>query len=142
VTGSSRGGRGSARSAATLALAVGLALGACSSAPSAPSAPSSSSSSPEGSATPPPADLVSPVTGVLTHIDASGLSQVAGFTLRLDDGREIGFRIGVLENGSVFPPGHLVEHFQAFSPIRVSFRRDGDALVVYRLEDAASASPG
>jgi len=86
------------------------------------------------------ADLQSPVIGVLTHIEASGLASVAGFTLRLDDGREIGFKIGVLENGDVFPPGHLVSHFQAFSPIRVFFRRDGESLVVYRLEDATLPS--
>jgi hypothetical protein len=116
------------------AMALGLGVAACSSAPS-------SSSAPAGSVAPPPADLVSPVTGVLTHIDAAGLSKVAGFTLRLDDGREIAFRVGVLENGDVFPPGHLVEHFQAFSPIRVFFRRDGDALVVYRIEDGPTASP-
>ena len=118
------------RSAAELALAMALTLAGCSS--------GQSSAAP---ATPAPADLVSPVIGVLTHIDAAGLSSVAGFTLRLDDGREVGFRIGVLENGDVFPPGHLVSHFQAFSPIRVFFRRDGDTLVVYRLEDATAPSP-
>jgi hypothetical protein len=82
-------------------------------------------------------DVVSPVVGVLTHIDATGLSQVGGFTLRTGDGREVAFRIGILENGSVFPPGHLAEHLASSAPVRVYFRRDGADLVVYRLEDAS-----
>ena len=118
--------------ALAVVLAVATGLAAC-----APASTTGGSASP---ATAPPSDLVSPVIGVLTHIDAAGLTQVTGFTLRLNDGREIGFRIGLLENGSVFPPGHLVEHLQALSPIRVFFRRNGDALVVYRLEDAVAPS--
>ena len=78
----------------------------------------------------------SPVDGVLLHIDATGLSDVTGFTLRLTSGREITFRIGTLENGDQFPPGHLAEHLATASPIRVYFRVDGPDLVVYRLEDA------
>jgi hypothetical protein len=92
-----------------------------------------------GSTTPPPgsfAPLVSPVTGVLTHIDSQGLSKVTGFTLRTNDGRETSFEIGILENGDQFPPGHLAEHMANASPVRVFFRDDGGGnLVVYRLED-------
>ena len=116
--------------AVTLAAVLALSTAACGSAPG-----------PSASPTAPPADLVSPVIGVLTHIEATGLTQVTGFTLRLDDGREIGFRVGLLENGNVFPPGHLAEHLQALSPVRVFFRLDGNALVVYRLEDAVAPSP-
>ncbi len=90
--------------------------------------------------------LDSPVTGVLTHLDTAGLSAVAGFTMRLDDGREIAFKLGVLENGDQFPPGHLGEHLATAEPVRVSFRASGRDLVVYRIEDAgapatSSASP-
>ena len=116
--------------AVTLAAVLALSTAACGSAPGPSAIP-----------TAPPADLVSPVVGVLTHIEATGLTQVTGFTLRLDDGREIGFRIGLLENGNVFPPGHLAEHLQALSPVRVFFRLDANALVVYRLEDAVAPSP-
>ena len=89
---------------------------------------------------PPPsgslAPLVSPVTGVLTHIDSQGLSKVTGFVLRTDDGRETAFRIGILENGDQFPPGHLAEHMANASKVKVWFRDDGAGnLVVYRLED-------
>jgi hypothetical protein len=80
--------------------------------------------------------LVSPVTGVLTHIDSQGLSKVTGFVLRTADGRETSFQIGILENGDQFPPGHLAEHMANASPVRVFFRDDGAGnLVVYRLED-------
>src|SRR5262249_41156245 len=44
----------------------------------------------------------SPVDGVLTHIDSTGLSQVTGFDMRTADGRTLAFKIGVLENGSQF----------------------------------------
>ncbi len=91
-------------------------------------------------------ELDSPVTGVLTHLDTAGLSAVAGFTMRLDDGRAIAFRLGVLENGDQFPPGHLGEHLATADPVRVSFRVSGQDLVVYRIGDAgapatSSASP-
>jgi hypothetical protein len=86
----------------------------------------------------PPASLgplVSPVTGRLIAIDAEGLSKVTAFRLRTDDGREVAFEIGVLENGAEFPPGHLAEHMANASPVRVFFRDEGGRLVVYRLED-------
>jgi hypothetical protein len=92
-----------------------------------------------GSPTSPPGSflpLVSPVTGVLTHIESQGLSKVTAFTLRTADGRETRFEIGILENGDQFPPGHLAEHMANASPVRVYFRDDGAGnLVVYRLED-------
>jgi hypothetical protein len=91
--------------------------------------------SPDGS--PGMSPVTSPVTGVLTHIDSAGLSKVTGFTMRLDDGREVTFRIGVLENGDQFPPGHLAEHLATSAPVRVYFRSEGGDLVAYRLEDGS-----
>jgi hypothetical protein len=80
--------------------------------------------------------LVSPATGVLTHIESEGLSKVTAFTLRTADGRQTRFEIGVLENGAQFPPGHLAEHMANASPVRVFFRDEGGGrLVAYRLED-------
>lgn len=78
----------------------------------------------------------SPVTGVLTDITSAGLSQVSAFRIRLADGTELSFRIGVLENGAEFPPGHLAEHLASSLPVRVFFRVEGADLVVYRIEDA------
>ena len=106
------------------AAVVGLVLGACDA----------------GSATPSvvPASVVvtSPAVGLLTGIDAEGLTRVTGFRLRTDDGEEIPFRIGILENGAEFPPGHLAEHMATTTKVRVFFRDEGGERVVYRLEDA------
>ena len=76
------------------------------------------------------------VVGIVTSVDSGGLSDVRGFTLRSEDGRDLTFRIGALENGVEFPPGHLVEHQTLVSRIRVWYRTDGDELVAFRLEDA------
>ncbi len=82
-----------------------------------------------------PATLTSPVIGRLLGIDSAGLGKVGGFTLRLDDGTEVAFTIGDLENGAQFPPGHLAEHMASSSAVRVFFRDSGGVHVVYRLED-------
>ena len=128
--------------AATLAVAIALAMAVGSCAPSATSTPGPVGSGSIGSplAETPGADdpvPASPVTGILVKIDASGLADVKGFTLRTADGRELAFRIGVLENGAVFPPGHLAEHLATSAAVRVFFRAEGGDLVVYRLEDAS-----
>jgi len=128
------------RGAATLAVAIALAAAAVSCAPSATSTPGPAGSGSIGSPlaeTPGAGDPVpaSPVTGILTGIQAAGLTQVTGFSLRTADGRELRFRIGILDNGAQFPPGHLAEHLATSSPVRVFFRVDGSDLVVYRLED-------
>ena len=61
---------------------------------------------------------------------------MTAFTLRTNSGQQVTFRIGTLENGDLFPPGHLAEHLATSSPVRVFFRQDGADLVAYRLEDA------
>ncbi|MBI3751105.1 MAG: hypothetical protein HY263_05550 [Chloroflexi bacterium] len=112
------------RKAAAGALAI--LLGACTTA--MPSAPG-------------PTSAASPVDGVIVAIDASGLSDVRGFTLRLVDGSTIAFRLGQLENPTQFPPGHLKEHQATSVAVRVYFTVGPEGPVVYRLEDAPSASP-
>lgn len=125
---------------AVAAFTLAILAGACTAGPSPTPAPISTASivgpasgGPGESASVP----ASPVTGVLTHIDSGGLSKVTGFRLRIDDGTELTFVLGALENGVEFPPGHLAEHLATSSPIRVFFRVEGRNLVVYRLEDAA-----
>jgi hypothetical protein len=105
-------------------MALGLVLGACDAGPGTPSVA--------------PASVVvtSPAVGLLTGIDAEGLTRVTGFRLRTDDGAELPFRLGVLENGAAFPPGHLAEHMATTTKVRVFFREEGGERVVYRLEDA------
>lgn len=88
-------------------------------------------------ATPPDAPLASPVKGVLTHLDNAGLGKVTGFTLLVPDGSEVDFTMGVQENAAEFPAAHLSEHLASSEPVKVWFREEGGALVVYRIEDAS-----
>ena len=83
----------------------------------------------------PPADATS-VVGVIVGVDSQGLDRVNGFTLRTTDQGSLAFKIGVLENGAAFPPGHLVEHQANAQPVRVWYRTEGGAMVAIRLEDA------
>ncbi len=76
------------------------------------------------------------VVGVIVGVDAASLTDVRGFTLRTSDGRSTRFDIGVLENGTEFPPGHLVEHQSTAQPVRVWYRTEGERKVAIRLEDA------
>jgi hypothetical protein len=134
---------GAARAAAGIlagaVLAGSLAAG-CAPAPDA--SPSSAGSAPPAASGSPAADsgapveLPDPVTGAVIRLDAEGLTRVTGFRLRTDDGTEQDFRIGVLENGAQFPPGHLAEHMATSTRIRVYYREEAGERVVFRLEDA------
>jgi len=90
-----------------------------------------------GAASLPP--LVSPVEGVVLHVDSPGLGRVTDFTL-LTGGRTVTFTVGTLEDPLDFPAAHLAEHVASSEPVLVYFRAEGSDLVVYRLADA-SASP-
>jgi hypothetical protein len=116
------------------ALAVlALAVAACGGPAATPAPTAGASLAPALSGS--PVALPSPVTGVLVKIDSEGLTRVRGFRLRLADGTEAAFTIGILQNGAEFPPGHLAEHMSTSSPVRVFFRDEGGAHVVYRIED-------
>jgi hypothetical protein len=80
-------------------------------------------------------------TGLVVAVDSSGLTDVRGFTIRTGDGRNIVFRIGVLENGAQFPPGHLLEHVATGVKVVVTYRRENGELVAIRIDDAPAA-PG
>jgi hypothetical protein len=122
--------------AAGACLALAVVAAACSPTPSTTPGPVGTASLSVPASGTPVVDATSPIDGVLTDIDSEGLTQVTGFTIRANDGRSITFKIGTLENGAEFPPGHLAEHLATSSPVRVYFRAEGPDLVVYRLEDA------
>ena len=92
-----------------------------------------------------PSALVSPVEGVPIDIEAEGFTEVTAFTIRTDDGQQLRFAMGQLENPTEFPPTHLAEHLAGSTRIVVFFRPEGSDQVAYRLEDApthaASPSP-
>lgn len=74
-------------------------------------------------------------TGVVVAVDAAGLTDVRGFSLRTGDGRTIDFRIGRLENAAEFPPAHLSVHLADAYSVRVTYEMDGAQRVAVRLED-------
>lgn len=80
-------------------------------------------------------------TGVVVAVDALSLTDVRGLTIRTADGRTVQFRIGKLENGAEFPPGHLAEHKATGVPIVVTYRVENGANIAIRLEDAPATSP-
>jgi hypothetical protein len=80
-------------------------------------------------------------TGLVVSVEALGLTDVRSFTIRTDDGRTVTFRIGTLENGAQFPPGHLLEHRATGVKVVVTYRQENGEAVAIRLEDAPGASP-
>ncbi len=81
----------------------------------------------------------SPVDGVVVHVDATGLGNVTGFTMRLSGGATLALTLGTLENATEFARGHLAEHQATSSPVRAWFVANRGVLTVYRLEDAPRA---
>jgi hypothetical protein len=79
--------------------------------------------------------------GVVIAVESASLADVRAFTIRTADGRTIVFRVGVLENGAEFPPGHLGEHQATAAPVRVTYRDEGSEHVAIRLDDAPAAVP-
>ena len=81
-------------------------------------------------------------TGLVIAVDSSGLTEVRGFTIRTNDGKTVDFRVGVLQNGAQFPPGHLLEHVATGVKVVVTYRRENGELVAIRLDDAPGAPAG
>jgi hypothetical protein len=75
-------------------------------------------------------------TGIVVAVQATGLTSVQGFSIRTADARTVDFRVGTLENGATFPPGHLAEHRVSLVPIRVTYIDESGAHIAVRLEDA------
>ena len=74
--------------------------------------------------------------GVVVFVDSVSLTDVRGFRIRTEDGRTVQFRVGQLENGAEFAPGHLGEHQATSLPVRVTYRDEGGELVAIRIDDA------
>jgi hypothetical protein len=76
------------------------------------------------------------IVGVVVAVDSAGLTNVRAFSLRTNADTDMVFALDRLENGAEFPPGHLVEHQAASSPIRVWYRTEAGVHYAIRLEDA------
>ena len=80
------------------------------------------------------------VEGVIVGVDSQSLSDVRSFDLRTADGTVRTFGLAALENGTEFPPGHLVEHSATAEPVRVWYRTEAVVDLAVRLEDAGAAA--
>jgi len=117
---------GSRRLAGGLLIILATAAVGCTNQPSAAASP----------------DVTSPTAGIIVAVDATSISDVRGFTLRTPTGGVVEFKLGLLENPTAFPPGHLAEHLATSAPVVVYFRVANGERVVYRVEDALpSPSP-
>jgi hypothetical protein len=72
--------------------------------------------------------------GVVVAVDAAGLGDVHGFTLRETGGSLLDFRLA-LADPTRFPPGHLAEHQATAEPVRVWYRTDGPTRIAVRIDD-------
>ena len=79
-------------------------------------------------------------TGLVVAVDSTGLTNVRGFSIRTNDGRTVAFKVGILENGAEFPPGHLLEHAATGVRVVVTYRQENGELVAIRLDDATGVS--
>ena len=116
--------------AIALAALVLIALAGC--------VPGDAASSHDHAGSAAPGALTSPVEGVPIDIEAEGFTEVTAFTIRTDDGQQLRFVMGQLENATEFPPTHLAEHLAGSTRIVVYFRPEGRDQVAYRLEDVPS----
>jgi hypothetical protein len=74
-------------------------------------------------------------TGVVIDIDSPALGRVDRFELLTPDGERIVFDSSELEFRSEFPAAHLAEHRVIGDRIVVTYRQDGNRLVVTQLDD-------
>jgi hypothetical protein len=81
------------------------------------------------------------VRGVLLDVTSTNLSQVDGFTLRADDGRELAFTVGPNFNANVshaMTPGHMRQHMALADPVLVNYREQDGKLVALSATDAST----
>ncbi|MGK2852087.1 MAG: hypothetical protein ACSLFN_14430 [Candidatus Limnocylindrales bacterium] len=89
----------------------------------------------------PPADPGAPpgttaVVGAIVGVQAESLGDVRSFQVRTTAGEVLDFDLSALENGDVFPPGHLAEHQVTAEPVRVWYRDEGGTRFAIRVDDA------
>ena len=74
-------------------------------------------------------------TGVVIEIDSPTLGRVDSFVLLNGDGERLTFDTTELEFRSEFPAPHLAEHRVLGDQIVVTYKTDGDRLIVTQLDD-------
>ncbi len=77
------------------------------------------------------------VEGLVVEVVSDSPVAIEAFTLRTEGGEQLHFSLGGVDFGhGAFPATHLREHQALAQPVRVTYRAEGDANVVVRLEDA------
>ena len=76
-------------------------------------------------------------TGVVIDVDSPALGQVDSFELLTAEGETVVFDTSELRFRSEFPASHLTEHKVIGDRIVVTYRQDGERLVVTQLDDEA-----
>jgi hypothetical protein len=74
-------------------------------------------------------------TGVVVAVDSPALGRVDSFELLTLDGERLLFDTTELEFRADFPAPHLAEHRVIGDHIVVTYKTDGDRLVVTQLDD-------
>jgi hypothetical protein len=83
-------------------------------------------------------DTLHTETGIVVDIQARGLAQIDGFTLRTSDGRELTFDTSATRfDAAGFPPQHLQEHRALADPVKVTYQEKDGHNAVVKLEDAS-----
>ncbi len=75
--------------------------------------------------------------GVVIDVDSPALGRVDSFVLVTGDGERLMFATTELEFRSEFPASHLTEHKVIGDVIEVTYKTDGDRLIVTQLDDEA-----
>ena len=79
-------------------------------------------------------------TGIVVGVDSPGLGRVDSFRLLTTDGETLTFDTSSLEFRAEFPATHLAEHQVIGDLIVVTYRQEGERLLVTQLDD--SGGPG
>lgn len=82
----------------------------------------------------PQAETPSTLTGVITEVDSSGLTEVESFTLSVEGETYEIFLADDIELG--FPPAHLNEHRTTGDPVRVDLEDRSGKLYATSIADA------
>ena len=76
-------------------------------------------------------------SGVVMEVDSPSLGQVDAFELRTTEGESLLFDTSELRFRPEFPAAHLIEHRLVGDVITVTYKQEGDRLMVTQLDDPA-----
>ena len=81
-------------------------------------------------------------SGLVVGVEPAGPAEIAGFTLRSEDGETLVFRVDELDTSSGgFDALHLNDHFMTGQPVAVAYRVEGGSNVAVRIVDAPWVEP-